>query len=252
MADTKQQVQSQFGKTSHNYLTSTVHAAGSDLQLLAGEIKKAGAKTVLDAGCGAGHASAAVAPFVEKVTAYDLTVSMLEQVRQLCETRGIENIETRQGDVEALPFVDHTFDAVVTRYSAHHWPDVPRALSEIHRVIKPGGVFLMADVVSFETPVFDTFLQTIELLRDHSHVRDYTIAEWQRMLTSAGFEVEEVLTWGIDLEFAAWVARMDVPPDNEAMLRKLFAQSSDEVQQAFHLRENSDFTIPGALLRAAR
>ena len=104
MKDTKASVQSQFGQTAENYRHSKVHATGQDLIWLTKELSREKVSKVLDAGCGAGHVSVAVAPYVEQVVALDLTENMLEQVNILAEERGVKNLETRQGDVEAVTF----------------------------------------------------------------------------------------------------------------------------------------------------
>jgi ubiquinone/menaquinone biosynthesis C-methylase UbiE len=55
---------------------------------------------------------------------------------------------TQQGYAETLPFADASFDVVISRYSAHHWHDVGQALREVKRVLKPGGVMIIMDVMS--------------------------------------------------------------------------------------------------------
>lgn len=99
-------------------------------------------------GCGAGHASFAAAHQVKQVVAYDLSAQMLDVVAQAAKEKGLDNIATRQGYAESLPFEDGSFDVVISRYSAHHWHDVGRALREVNRVLKPGGVVIVMDVMS--------------------------------------------------------------------------------------------------------
>ena len=109
-------------------------------------------------------------------------------------------------DVE---FTRHgSFDLVVSRFSAHHWHDVARGLAEARRVLAPTGSAVLVDVVAPEEPLLDTFLQTIELLRDPSHVRDYAPSEWRALLEAAGFAIEGETARRLPLEFASWIARM--------------------------------------------
>jgi SAM-dependent methyltransferase len=110
---------------------------------------------VLDLGCGGGHVSFNVAPHVREVVAYDLSRDMLGAVAATPRTRGLANIVTQQGRVEALPFADGAFDVVMSRYSAHHWHGFAPALKEARRVLKPGGRAVFADAVSPATGLLD-------------------------------------------------------------------------------------------------
>lgn len=237
MQDVKASVQQQFGNVAANYATSAVHASGEDMNRMVQLAELAGTEKVLDAGCGAGHTALAFAPHVAEVIAYDLTLSMLEQVNRLAAERGITNLTTRHGDVEMLPFEDGTFDRVVSRYSAHHWPHPAHALSEFQRVLRPGGQFILSDIVAAEDPTLDTFLQTVELLRDPSHVRDHSISQWQMMFREAGFICEVLYTWELPLDFDAWVTRMATPSANVAMIKMLFDGAPSEVRNAMDVRD---------------
>ena len=177
------QVNRQFGPAASAYLTSAAHAQGTDLDKLS-RIVQGKSATVLDLGCGAGHVSFAVAAGVNAVTACDLSDDMLAVVAGEAVKRGLGNIATRQGIAEALPFPDCSFDYVLTRFSAHHWNSLPQALAEMRRVLKDDGRVIVIDVVAPAAPLLDTHLQSIELLRDVSHVRNYSVAEWTRQLAA--------------------------------------------------------------------
>lgn len=246
----QQFVQKQFGSVAENYRTSAVHASGEDLPQMVAAATLSGGERVLDAGCGAGHTALAFAPHVAEVVAYDLTPSMLEQVQQLAAERGVTNVVTREGNVEALPFADGEFDLVVSRYSAHHWGNPTAALREFRRVLKPGGRFILSDIVASDVSVVDTYLQTIEVLRDPSHVRDHSIRQWLAMLTETGFSGEVAFTWRLPLQFDSWVTRIATPEPNVAMLKTLFSIAPGEVRAAFDVQPDYTFTIDGALIVA--
>jgi ubiquinone/menaquinone biosynthesis C-methylase UbiE len=76
---------------------------------------------VLDLGCGGGHVTFNVARLVREIVAYDLAPEMLGVVARAAEERGLDNVTTRQGSVESLPFEDASFDVVLSRFSAHHF-----------------------------------------------------------------------------------------------------------------------------------
>jgi ubiquinone/menaquinone biosynthesis C-methylase UbiE len=97
---------------------------------------------VLDLACGTGEPALSLAKAVGangRVVATDLVPEMLEFARQNAVSRGLNNIEFRMADAEALPFADGEFDRVTCRFGIMFFPDVPKAMSEIRRVLKPGG-----------------------------------------------------------------------------------------------------------------
>lgn len=233
----KSAVQEQFGRVAANYLTSAVHAQGEDLPIMVEAAGLRGDERVLDAGCGAGHTAASFAPHAAEVEALDFTATMLRQVEVLAESRGLANISTRLGDVEKIPYTDSSFDLVVSRYSAHHWARPGTALREIRRVLRPGGMFVLSDVVGFGDPVCDTYLNAIELLRDPSHVRDYTLAEWSNQFAAAGFDFEIVFPYRIFLQFVEWTERMETPQANCIAIQALYDAAPKEVREALGITE---------------
>jgi SAM-dependent methyltransferase len=251
--DQQQLTVRQFGTSASNYLTSPVHAAGADLERLSAVAVQQQPARVLDLGCGAGHASFALARGgARRITAYDPSSDMLAVVAQEAATRDYQGLETRLGAAEALPFESSTFDLVVTRYSAHHWADVPRALAECARVTIPGGRLVVIDVIAPETPLFDTSLQVIEFLRDASHVRDYRISEWTGMQRAAGFCEPAVTHWKLPLEFKSWIARIGTPPARVAALQSVFAELPNEVREYFQISPELSFVTDSAWLESAK
>jgi ubiquinone/menaquinone biosynthesis C-methylase UbiE len=239
-----------FGPRAEAYLTSTVHAQGEDLASLADAVASTDHATVLDLGCGAGHASFAVAPVASQVVAYDITQPMLDVVSSTAHDRGLTNIVTQQGSVDHLPFADASFDWVISRYSAHHWHDVPQALAEIKRVLKPEGQVRFIDIAGGPQPLLDTHLQALELLRDPSHVRNYTVPEWLAMFQNASFSVRIVQRWRLPLEFASWIKRIGTPADRVAAITSLWAATPTEVRTYFNLQDDLSFQLDAITLEA--
>ncbi|MCX5494337.1 class I SAM-dependent methyltransferase [Kaistia dalseonensis] len=235
----------QFGTQASAYVASLTHAGGDDIGQLAALIAP-GAK-VLDLGCGGGHVSYAAAAIAGSVTAYDLSSDMLAAVRAEAAKRGIGNLTTVQGPAETLPFPDASFDVVLCRYSAHHWQDVRQGVREARRVLKPNGVAGFADAIAPESAVLDTFLQTFEMLRDPSHVRDYTAAEWVAIASEAGFGLTGVTRRRLWLDFDSWIGRMRTPKVFVDAIRALQAAVSDPVRAHFEVQPNGTFTIDTAV-----
>ena len=72
---------------------------------------------------------------------------MLDKARERCEAAGLVNVKFEQGAAEKMPFADGAFDGAVTRLALHHFVDPTVVLKEVQRVLRPGGVLVIADVV---------------------------------------------------------------------------------------------------------
>jgi demethylmenaquinone methyltransferase/2-methoxy-6-polyprenyl-1,4-benzoquinol methylase len=90
---------------------------------------------VLDLGGGTGRAARAVGP---DTVIFDASEPMLARATS-------NGHPTIRGDVRALPIAAESVDAVVSVDAIHHLPDVPGVLAEVHRVLRPGGVFVVRD-----------------------------------------------------------------------------------------------------------
>lgn len=248
-------VDRQFGAQAAAYVASAVHAQGPDLDEMAALFAAAPGR-LLDLGCGGGHVALRMvgigAPEGAAVVACDLSPAMLAAVAAQARERGLHQLSTQQGVAEHLPFPDAGFDWVMSRYSAHHWADLDAGLREAARVLRPGGRLVVADVIAPEPVPMDTFLQTIEFIRDPSHVRDYTGAEWRARLERAGLRVAGATTRRLRLEFGSWVARMRTPADSVAVIRALQAAASETVRQYFTVEADGSFTVDTLVIAARR
>ena len=242
----------QYSTRASAYVHSAVHAAGQDLDLIAQLLANQRGAVALDVGCGGGHLTYRLAPLVSQVVACDLAASMLAAVAEQASLRGLPNIATREAAAESLPFEVATFDVVATRFSAHHWHAFAEGIAEMARVLKPGGLALMSDVVSPGVSLLDTWLQTLELLRDPSHVRDASTAEWDAALAAAGLAIERIEHLRLRLDFATWVARMDTPEPQVTAIRMLQARAASAVKDYFEMEEDSSFTVDTALFVARK
>jgi ubiquinone/menaquinone biosynthesis C-methylase UbiE len=242
-----------FGSNATQYLTSTVHSTGADLDKLMDAVAASRATRVLDLGCGAGHASYALARAgAHEVVAYDLAPAMLAVVAAEARVRGHAQIRTSQGPAESLPFPDAGFDLAVTRYSAHHWLDMQAGIHEAARVLRPGGRMIVIDVLSPESPLLDTVLQTVEILRDPSHVRDYRESEWRRVLAGEGFSEAASHRWKLPMEFDAWVARIGTSVARIDALKTVFDELPGEARAYFSVDANRSFSIDAGWLEVRK
>jgi SAM-dependent methyltransferase len=241
-------VDDQFGPRASAYVTSVVHASGADLDAIDDLAREASPPCALDLGSGGGHVAYRLAPHARRVIAADLSARMLVAVAETAAARGLANIETRVAAAERLPFPDQSFDLVASRFSAHHWASLDAGLKESRRVLRPDAPAIFVDIVSPGQPALDTHLQAIELLRDTSHVRDYTVAEWISALGRAGFTLRRLTTWRVAIDFASWIERMATPAPAVAAIQGLQAAASGATRDHFAILTDGSFELDAAMV----
>ena len=151
-----------------------------------------------------------------------------------------------------MPFEDAGFDHVFSRYSAHHWHDLDAGLREVARVLKPGGCAVFVDSISPGLPLLDTYLQTVELLRDPSHVRSYTRAEWDAAITRAGLVTGAASQHRLRMQFTVWIERMRTPKVQSDAIRALQGAMSESVVRYFDIGADGSFDLDIMFVRAAK
>jgi ArsR family transcriptional regulator len=97
-----------------------------------------------DLGCGTGVLAAALAPHVQHVHAIDASPAMLSAAS--ARLSSFENVTVADGALEALPLDTGSLDAAILMLVLHHVADPTRALREVHRVLRPAGRLLIADM----------------------------------------------------------------------------------------------------------
>ena len=239
-------VAAQYSSRADAYVHSLNHSTGEDLDEIERELQGCGSAEVLDLGCGGGHASYRAAPHVARVVACDLTPSMLAAVAQQAKQRGLLNISVQQAAAERLPFPNEHFDVVLCRFTTHHWQDVEQGLREARRVLKKQGRAIFIDVTAPPDKVLDTHLQAWELLRDSSHVRDYSVAEWNAALLHAGFAVTKTTARRLRMSFPVWITRTRTSPAHADAIRSLQAGAPEAVRQYYSVAEDGSFDLDTA------
>lgn len=241
--DIKKDVQQQFGKNAGSYVVSKIHKEGKDLQKLVAIAEINGKERVLDIATGGGHTANAFAPFVERVTAVDLTPEMLAEAEKFIRGNGNENVEFIEGDAESLPFSAEVYDIVTSRIAPHHFPNVKTFVEEVNRVLKPEGQFLLVDNVCPEAEELDHFYNTIEKKRDYSHFRAWKKTEWIEMLELSGFEISEFHRFDKTFLFDPWCDRMNLPIMEKEQLNAFMLEAGENVKKKFRIKTEDNKVI---------
>lgn len=253
----KAQVQAYFSRTSASYVTSASHRSGNDLKRLVELGEWEPHNEALDIATGGGHTALAVAPYVARLTVTDLTPMMLETARTFLLSQGVTHAQFQVADAEDLPFEAARFDRVTCRIAPHHFPNVGKAVQEVARVLKPGGLFLLIDNIAPDDPALDTFNNRVEKWRDFSHGRSYTQGEWETFFAQAGLLIEHAETFRKTLHYDEWTARAQLAASEKGALEAYMLHSDASIQNYFEIRVSDDghlksFTMDTLLLKGRK
>ena len=246
----------QFGRQAAYYAISPAHRHGANLNVMQEYVEKNKFSKAIDIATGAGFMSFILSPQSDLVLATDITPSMLQQTRRLAGERGLTNVGQGLILAESMAFQDNSLDAVSCRTAPHHFQSIEAFLDEVVRVLRPGGVFLLADTVTPEEEEPADWMNDIELRRDNSHVRDWAPSEWLRAIHERGLEITDSAITRTDLEFNDWVLRSGTPADEVERLRKDFLGATPPVVEAFMIQPQESaeikFSWPALVVRSVK
>lgn len=110
-------------------------------------------------------------------------------------------------------------------------------------MLAPSGMALFIDVTAPPSALLDSWLQSMELLRDISHIRNYRVAEWATLLGQSGFVLQTIGTHRLRMDFKSWVARTKTPPERVAAIRSLQQAAPDDITCYFGIEADGSFMI---------
>ena len=213
-------------------------------QVLGSELPDWRNKEILDVGCGTGAILRRLGNPQKNVG-----VDLAPEAISFCRQRGLSNV--RQGDIQALPFSDASFDAVICSSVLYHqWvTDLDSALREMRRVLRPGGVLLInAPAFRFLHSVHDEAVMT---------ARRFRKSEIRKLLLNQNFTIQRLTYWTTLLFPLAVAARTlggsemgrDFETEEPSLLQRVFAQI---MALELHLLRGISFPFGVALLAVAR
>lgn len=213
----------QFGARSKNWHESAVWITDKELLKAHADMCKQGKDALaLDVCCGSGVVGASFKGRVKKVTGLDLTPEMVGLAKTRLD-------EVRQGNVYKIPFANDTFDLVCTREVLHLLPYPEKPVAEIFRVLKPGGQFIVGQILPFSEDdaawMYRIFKKKQPLIFNMFQEEDF-----RRMLSEGGFvdlEMKELNVWeSIDV----WIDSYETTPLARHEIRRLFAHAPAEAK----------------------
>jgi ubiquinone/menaquinone biosynthesis C-methylase UbiE len=186
------------------YRESAAHREGPDLDLVVEW--SAGAEQALDVATGGGHVARRLREAGINVVSTDPAPGMRPDVISRAEE---------------IPFADGSFDVVACRVAAHHFEDVRAAVRELARVSRDR-------VIVVDNLFLDEQAEEADRVRDPSHVRNYSEAEWRELYEGAGLRVDDVRRFDKPIEVEPWLARAATPAEDADRVRRLLADRIDD------------------------
>lgn len=253
--DQRAKVQKQFGVSAHDYATSDIHARGESLDLLEEWVHPQPHWRALDVATGAGHTALLFASQVNSVIATDITDPMLAQASKLAASQGKSNIETRYAEAESLPFDDQSFELVSCRLARHHFSHPQTALTEMARVLNPGGTIAFTDNVTVEDSRAAEVYNRFERIRDPSHHRVDSLSQLLADFEAAGFQEIRHRQLSKEFEFHQWADRQNVSDSDKQILLEIMKTIPVELVPQFQPRWADDtlyFSLWEAVITATK
>jgi arsenite methyltransferase len=137
---------------------------------------------VLDVGCGSGWATRLLAEyaFAGRVTGIDISDEMVQLARESSQSQ--VNVDYQVASAEKLPFADNEFTHAFSMESLYYYRNIPRALKEIHRVLKPAGLFVAVVDLYWENEATHQWIDTLNV-----PVELFSIDDYRSLFLDAGF-----------------------------------------------------------------
>jgi SAM-dependent methyltransferase len=186
------------------YRDSEAHREGEDLDLVVEWSE--GAENALDVATGGGHVARRLREAGVNVVTVDPAPGMQADVL---------------GSAEDLPFAPNSFDVVACRVAAHHFEDIVKAVAEMVRVSRDR-------LIVVDNLFLDDRAEDADRLRDPSHVRNYTEAEWRELFEAAGLRIGELKRMPKPIEVEPWLERAGTPESDAEKVRGLLADRIDD------------------------
>lgn len=146
---------------------------------------------VLEFGCGTGSTANTHAPYVKHIQAIDISSKMIEIAQSKADTENIENVTFKRSTIDEFSMPDQTFDAVLGLSILHLLDNKEEVIAKIHKMLKPGGIFVTSTACIGDTMKFFKIAAPIgKFFGLMPLVKVFTTNELEASLTEAGFEID--------------------------------------------------------------
>lgn len=221
--DVRRRNEEQFTRTAGRFAASRFAERQAQTEALIRLTTPARDDRVLDVACGPGAVLAAFAPLVRHAVGVDLTIAMLREAR--ARGREGQRLSLVCGAGERLPFGDGAFSLAVTTWAVHHFADPRGVLSEMVRVVRPGGRLVVGDSVASTDPGRRARQNAIERVRDPSHVEMLSAPGLASLLESFGLVLTGTIEGEMPRDLEEWCQISGASPEVAARVRTMLIKT---------------------------
>ena len=226
----------QFNNQAKFYSSSKTFSTGESLDILSNLFNKKKFKSGLDIGTGAGFAAFELSKSCEKVEATDISEGMINEAKKIMKERKINNLNFNICSAEELKYSDKEFDIVTCRTAAHHFLDVEKFCSEVHRVLKDEGEFIIVDTITSDQIKLNNWHQEVELIRDKSHIKNLSLIEWKNILKISKFSFLDIIQSRVTMNLNDWMERSGTSDKDKKILKDKFQNSDEKIKSFFGIK----------------
>lgn len=214
-------IRKSFGKQASNFDSTSYHLSKSEYQdYMIEKVNPHKNDKILEVAAGTCICGRAFARHSAYVTCLDATSEMLEIGKKEAGAEHLDNMMFVKGVAEELPFLDDSFDIVISRLAFHHFVNPESIFSEMKRVLKPYGKLVIMDM-TMQNEDLRIHVDDIERMRDFSHVKNLTIKEMSDLYANQNMELsfQEQIEVPVDLE--KWMELTYTPESKRDEIRRL-------------------------------
>ena len=226
----------QFNNQAKFYSSSKTFSAGESLDILSNLLNKGKFESGLDIGTGAGFAAFELSKSCEKVEATDISEGMINEAKKIMKERKINNLNFNICSAEELNYRDKEFDIVTCRTAAHHFLDVEKFCSEVHRVLRDEGEFIIVDTITSDQIKLNNWHQEVELIRDKSHIKNLSLIEWKNILKISKFSFLDIIQSRVTMNLNDWMERSGTSDKDKKILKDKFQNSDEKIKSFFGIK----------------
>lgn len=205
------QAKDSFNRILDNKTYANIIRDDKHLSILLNLVEGGNYQKILDIGTGTGYLAFPLSEEYPTAVVYgiDIAENIIEKNNELVKEKGISNLFFQAFDGLKYPFVEESFDLIVTRYAFHHFPNVKEAICQINKLLRKGGRVLVSDPMrnkDDKNKVIDEYMK----VKKDGHIQFYSESEAEELFLDSGLTKEKQVVTNMKFPFAPIPEYMDV------------------------------------------